>query len=146
MVAFTKERLTERVMEINGLHTGLKAAVSEVVCERNTARFWGSGGLDVYATPAMAALMEKAALSAVAAVLPAGYSTVGTKLQITHSSASALGTEIHAEAELIGFDGRRLFFRVRSWDAAGDIGEGAHERFIIEDAKFMAKTGAKKKG
>jgi predicted thioesterase len=133
-------------MDIDELHAGLKAAVSETVSEHNTARFLGSGGLDVYATPAMTALMEKAALTAVQPFLPKEYSTVGTMLNIKHSSASPLGAEIHAEGELTEVDGRRLVFNIRAWDSSGGIGDGTHERFIIDNAKFMAKTKAKKTG
>jgi predicted thioesterase len=132
-------------MDSTELHAGLTAEVSEAVSERNTARALGSGGLDVYATPAMVALMEKAALSAVAPFLPETSSTVGTKLDISHVAASPLGIGIFAQAELTEVDGRRLVFKVRARDASGPIGEGTHERVIIDNAKFMAKTTAKKK-
>jgi predicted thioesterase len=130
-------------MDFNGLHAGLKAEMTETVDEKRTARALGSGGLEVYATPAMVALMEKAALSAVQPFLPAGFSTVGTVLNIKHTSASPLGAEIHAEGELTEVDGKRLVFHVRAWDPFDTIGEGTHERFIIDNAKFMAKTGRK---
>jgi predicted thioesterase len=132
-------------MDSTELHTGLTAKVSETVSERNTARALGSGGLDVYATPAMVALMEKAALSAVAPFLPEASSTVGTKLDISHVAASPLGIEVFAQAELTEVDGRRLVFKVRVRDTSGPIGEGTHERVIIDNVKFMAKTAAKKK-
>ncbi|MDR2658565.1 MAG: thioesterase family protein [Spirochaetaceae bacterium] len=125
------------------LKAGLKAETSETVNEKNTARFLGSGGLDVYATPAMIALMEKACARSVAPFLPAGASTVGTYLDVKHIAASPLGAKIKAEGTLSGIDGRKLFFTVRAWDDAGMIGEGSHERFIIDDKKFMKKTEEK---
>jgi predicted thioesterase len=128
-----------------GLKVGLKAEVSELVSEKNTARTFGSGGLDVYATPAMIALMEKASLTAVAASLPEGCSTVGTLVNIKHISASPLGARIRAEAVLKEVDGKRLVFEVCAFDGDGPIGEGVHERFIIKDEKFMSKTNTKSK-
>jgi predicted thioesterase len=130
-------------MDSTKLHAGLTAEVSETVSERNTARALGSGGLDVYATPSMAALMEKAALSAVAPFLPEASSTVGTKLNISHVAASPTGIEVFAQAELTQVDGRRLVFKVCARDTTGPIGEGTHERVIIDNAKFIAKTAAK---
>jgi predicted thioesterase len=132
-------------MEIQ-LKPGLKAQVSESVGASNTASFWKSGGLDVYATPAMAALMERAAVTAVQSLLPAGFSTVGTSLDIRHLAASLPGAKIIASAELTAADGRRLEFAVAAWETGPDglpalkIGEGTHGRFIIENEKFLQKA------
>ena len=125
------------------LNPGLEAQKNDTVTEKNTAAAIGSGGLAVYATPAMVALMESAALSAVEARLPAGWSTVGTELNIKHLSATPLGMEVYARAELLGIDGRALNFKVEAFDKAGKIGEGTHKRFIIENEKFMTKTANK---
>jgi predicted thioesterase len=91
----------------------------------------------------MAALMEGAALAAVQALLPPGWSTVGTALDIKHRSATPLGLKVRAAAELLEIDGRKLVFKVDAFDEAGRIGEGTHSRFIIEDETFMAKAAGK---
>jgi predicted thioesterase len=126
------------------LTPGLKGERSETVTDKNTAAAWGSGGLPVYATPAMAALMEGAALSASDPLLPEGWSTVGTELAIKHLSASPPGMKIRAEAELLSLDGRTLVFRVEAFDEAGKIGEGTHGRFIVEEERFLKKALGKK--
>lgn len=122
------------------LKTGLRCEKTETVTHENTALAWGSGGLPVYATPAMAALMEMASAAAVAAELPKGFSTVGTELNIKHLAATPPGMEVRAVAELIKTEGRRLLFRVEAFDGAGKIGEGVHGRFIVEDERFMQKA------
>ena len=122
---------------------GIEAQKAETVTEKNTAAAFGSGGIAVYATPAMIALMEGAAFSAVQPILPDGWSTVGTELNIKHISATPLGLKVYARAELLGIDGRVLSFKVEAFDEAGKIGEGAHNRFIIEVEKFMAKLKGK---
>jgi predicted thioesterase len=126
------------------LKAGLRCEKKETVNDKNTARAWGSGGLPVYATPAMAALMEMASAEAVAAELPEGFSTVGTELNIKHLSATPPGMEVRAAAELIQIEGRRLVFRVEAFDGAGKIGEGVHDRFIVENERFLQKAAAKK--
>ena len=128
----------------NALKPGLQAKKTDTVTERNTANAWGSGLLAVYATPAMIALMEAAAHSAVAPLLPQGWSTVGTELNVKHSSATPMGMEVSARAELLSVDGRSLVFKVEAFDEAGKIGEGVHGRFIIENERFVAKTAGKK--
>jgi fluoroacetyl-CoA thioesterase len=101
----------------------------------------GSGGLDVYATPAMIAFMEGTALHAVQPFLPETSSTVGTLVNIKHLKASPLGATITCKATVTETDGRRLVFEVKTY--AGDelIGEGIHERFIVDCEKFLAKVG-----
>jgi predicted thioesterase len=125
------------------LKPGARAEASETVNGQNTARFLGSGVLDVYATPAMIALREKAAVQTMASLLPEECSTVGINVNIKHAAASPVGANIRAEALLTGLDGRRLSFEVRAWDDKGLIGEGLHERFIIEKKKFMEKAEGK---
>ncbi|GHV17161.1 thioesterase [Spirochaetia bacterium] len=125
---------------------GIQGHKEETVTAGNTASAWGSGGLDVYATPAMVALMEGACVAAADQMLPAGYSTVGTELRVKHLAATPLGMTVRAAGELLEVDGRRLVFRVEAHDEAGKIGEGTHERFIIEDEKFIKKTNEKKAG
>jgi predicted thioesterase len=125
------------------LKPGLGAEKTETVTGENTAEARGSGGLPVYATPAMIALMEGAAVAAVQDWLPRGFSTVGTELNVKHLSASPLGMEIRALAELVEIDGRRLRFKVEARDQAGRIGEGFHERFVVENERFLKKTREK---
>ena len=125
------------------LKPGLEAQKDGVVTDGNTAVSLGSGGLAVYATPAMIALMEYTALSAVDPLLPQGWSTVGTELKVRHISATPPGMKVYAKAELLGINGRALSFKVEAFDEAGKIGEGTHDRFIVESEKFLAKTNGK---
>ena len=127
------------------LKPGIKACKEMIVTKELCADAWGSGGLPVYATPAMIALMENTAWASVEPCMEEGRSTVGTKLDVSHLSASPVGARITCESELIEAEGRRLVFRVKASDDAGLIGEGLHERFIINVEKFMARTEAKLK-
>lgn len=130
--------LTRKTME-----TGIIGKEELIVNETNTAEALGSGSLAVFATPAMIALMEKTARLSVAPFLEDGQSTVGTLVNVKHLSASPVGMKITCRTELKEIDRRRLVFHVECSDEAGIIGEGEHERFIIDEAKFMAKTEAK---
>lgn len=121
------------------IEKGLEYSVSTRVDESNTARKLGSGDMDVLATPAMIALMENAAMMAVAAFLPEGSSTVGTHLDVNHSRATAPGDIVTGFARLAEVDGRRLVFDVRAVDSKGEIGSGRHERFIVERQRFLGK-------
>jgi predicted thioesterase len=125
------------------LRPGMSGEKEEPVTEKNTARAWGSGGLAVYATPAMTALLESAAVAAVDGALPPGFSTVGVELEIRHLSATPPGMTVRARARLVELDGRRLRFAVEAWDGAGKIGEGSHGRFIVENEKFLKKAREK---
>ena len=125
------------------LKEGIKNTGTMTVTEDLCANAWGSGGLQVYATPAMIALMENTAWASVEPCMEEGKSTVGTKLDVSHLSASPVGARITCESELVEVDGRRLVFKVNASDDAGPIGEGMHERFIINTEKFMARTEAK---
>ena len=113
------------------------------VTESNTALAMGSGALRVFATPAMVALMEKTAAESVAPHLEAGQGSVGTCINVKHTAATPVGMTVRCESELTEIDGRRLVFRVFAFDEAGPIGEAHHERFIINDEKFLSKTYAK---
>jgi predicted thioesterase len=126
------------------LKPGMKGEASETVTAENTAESLGSGSLPVYATPYMAALMESASVAAVDALLPPGFSTVGTELNIKHIAATPPGMTARAAGELLEIDGRSLLFQVKAWDDAGKIGEGVHRRFIVENEKFLRKTREKK--
>ena len=109
-----------------------------VVTDKDTASAFGSGGLLVYATPAMISLMEKTAYTYAA---EKGNQTVGTKVDICHLRATKVGTEVYSTAELTGIEGRKLTFKVSVSDANGLLGEGVHERFVIDPERFMAKLG-----
>lgn len=126
------------------LEPGIKGKESIFVTEENTAKTMGSGTLDVLATPAMIALMEKTAWKSVADTLEEGCGTVGTRLEISHDAPTPLGMEVICESELVAVDGRKLSFRLRAYDAQGEIGTGVHERFIVKNAKFQEKANAKK--
>lgn len=123
------------------LENGLQATSEVKVTADNTALALGSGDMEVFATPAMVALMENAAMKAVAAALPEGSTTVGTAMQTSHIKASKMGATITASALLVEVDGRRLRFEVKAWDEAGIIGEGEHTRFVVDRERFLAKLG-----
>jgi len=123
---------------------GLTAGMTDTVSDRNTASAYGSGYLGVYSTPAMIALMEGTALSAVDPLLPPGWSSVGTEVNIKHLSATPMGMKVSGKAELLSIDGKSLLFKVEAFDEAGKIGEGTHRRFIVENEKFLARTKEKK--
>ena len=124
------------------LTTGIKGKQELVVTKENTAKAMGSGTLEVFATPAMIALMEKTAYESVAPELEEGSGTVGTALNVKHVAASPVGMKITCESELVKVDGRALTFSVKAYDEKGLIGEGEHERFIIYNEKFQAKADA----
>lgn len=126
------------------LTIGIKGRAEADVTESNTALTMGSGGLPVFATPSMVALMESAADKSVLPFLAEGQGTVGTLMHVKHMAASPLNMKIEAQSELIEIDGRRLVFRVTASDNAELIGEGVHERFIIDTGRFMQKALQKK--
>lgn len=125
------------------MEIGIKGRAETVVNHENTAKFVGSGELEVFATPQMIALMEQAAASSVAPRLEEGQGTVGTLLNVSHDAATPLGMKVWAETELVEIDRRRLVFEVKAFDECGLIGKGKHERFIISNDKFLAKVNAK---
>ena len=110
-----------------------------VVEHKDTAAVYGSGALEVFATPAMIALMEKTCLMGVCDKIGEGNTTVGIAVNIKHLKASPVGATIRCEAELIEVDRRRLVFKVQCFEGENLIGEGIHERFVVDSAKFMAK-------
>ena len=114
-----------------------------VVGTRDTAPHIGSGKVKVLATPVMVSLMEEAALDAVEGLLPQGQQTVGTRLDITHVAATPVGLHVVAHAELTQVDGRRLTFRVWADDEVDRIGEGVHERIVVDVARFDHRAQAK---
>ena len=119
--------------------------ISEIVTENNTALSVGSGSLKVYATPLMIALMEKAACVALSSLLNEGETTVGTMMNVNHISATPVGMEVYATAEVISHEGRKFVLKVEAFDECGMIGEGMHERFLVFAEKFTEKTYSKLK-
>jgi len=119
--------------------TGVKGKQELVVQFEDTAARYGSGLVEVYATPAMVALMEKTCLTSVLPYLPEGHGTVGTKVDIAHSKATPIGMKVTCESTFVEVDRRRLVFELVAHDEKGEIGRGRHERFIIDPRKFMEK-------
>ena len=119
---------------------GMKAEVSALVEREDTAREVGSGDLLVYATPCMVALMEGAACEAIAEALGDNQTTVGTALNIEHISATPVGLEVRAEAEVTAVEGKIITFAVTAFDEAGEIGRGTHKRVIVNAQKFLEKA------
>ena len=114
------------------------------VTEELTAAAMGSGLLPVYATPCLVALMEETCHTSLKEMLQEGQGTVGTRIDIKHLAATPIGMTVTCESELVEIDGRRLVFNVTAYDDCGKVGEATHERFIIDNEKFMAKAEAKK--
>lgn len=121
------------------MEIGLTYTSTTTVCQANTARTLGSGDMDVFATPAMVALMENAAMNAVTTALAEGQTTVGTQVETSHIKASALGATITATATLTAIEGRKLSFAVEAHDGTTLIGSGTHTRFIVDRDRFLAK-------
>nr|WP_148228199.1 thioesterase family protein [Syntrophobotulus glycolicus] len=123
------------------MEIGAKGKSETVVTEKVTAKTLGSGTLDVLATPIMVAIMENAATRALD--LPEGQTSVGTYLEIKHLAATPVGMKVWAVAEITGIEGRKLSFKIEAYDEKEKIGEGEHERFIINAEKFLEKAYAK---
>jgi predicted thioesterase len=121
------------------LKEGLSHTSSTEVVLENCAVTAGSGDLEVFATPAMVALMENAAMKAVAAALPDGSTTVGAEMNVTHIKPSGIGSQVSATAVLTAVEGRKLTFTVGASDEDGMIGEGVHIRYVVDRERFMAK-------
>ena len=119
---------------------GMKGIAESCVEREDTARVVGSGDLLVYATPCMAALMEGAACEAIADALKDTETTVGTMLSIEHTSATPVGLEVRAEAEVTAVEGKVITFALMAFDEAGQIGHGTHKRVIVNSQKFLEKV------
>lgn len=121
----------------------MKGIWREKVTENLTACAMGSGSLAVYATPALVALMEHAACEAIASTLEDGVTTVGTEMNVQHVSATPVGMEVWAEAELTAQEGRGYAFAITAYDAKGVIGTATHKRVAVKAEKFLARTNQK---
>lgn len=122
---------------------GLKGETSALVEREDTAQIVGSGELLVYATPCMAALMEGAACEALSGVVAEDKTTVGTELSLSHLSATPVGMEVRAEAEVTAVEGNTITFRITAYDEAGKIGEATHKRVVVTAQRFLDKAYAK---
>lgn len=126
------------------IEKGIKGHGEETVTESLTAAHVGSGKSRVFATPMMIALMERTCRESVESYLGAGQETVGTHVDVSHVSATPVGMKVWCDSELVDVDRRRLTFKVTAHDEAGLIGEGVHERFVIDEEKFLLKAESKK--
>ena len=124
------------------LKLGMTGEATTTVVHENTAAAVGAGGVEVFGTPMLVALMENASWRTVADALDEGYVTVGTHVNISHLAATPLGQQVRATAELIEIDGRRLVFRVEAYDERQKVGEGQHERAIVQLERFLSRINA----
>ncbi len=125
------------------LQPGIKGHKEQTVTPEMSAARVGSGLVDVFATPMLVALVEQTCYESVLPHLDEGQGTVGTLVNVSHTSATPIGKRVWCDSELVAVDRRRLVFRVKAYDEAGLIGEGTHERFVIDTARFMDKLKAK---
>lgn len=123
---------------------GMTKELSLLVDDKVTALTLKSGTLPVFATPALVALMEEAAVSLLDGLLPFNYTTVGTRISITHQAATPVGMQVFAKATILEVDGRKITFSLSASDDVGIISEGVHDRFIVQTERFMEKTDKRK--
>lgn len=122
------------------LEIGIKGLAQALVEQEDTAKAVGSGDLLVYATPCMVALMEGAACESIAPFLAEGESSVGTMMNVSHTSATPVGMEVRAESVVTAVEGRKITFEIVAYDECGEIGRAVHERVIIKAERFLEKT------
>jgi len=125
------------------LAPGLTGEATTVVTETDTAGHWGSGLVPVFGTPALVGLMEGAAVQALAGHLPPGRTSVGGRIDVHHLAPTPMGMRVRARAELLEVEGRRLVFHIEAWDEVEQIGRATHERFIVDEERFVAQAKAK---
>ena len=126
------------------LKPGLTGEASMEVRVGNTAIEVGSGSVPVFATPMLVAIMENAAINAITEHLPQGTSSVGTRVDCRHLAATPIGMKVTARAELVEVDRKRLLFEIEAFDEEEKVGEGQHERFLIDLEKFLGRGEEKK--
>ncbi len=124
---------------------GLFAELTHTVTNDDTASKWGSGLVPVFSTPALVGLMESAAVKALEGNLRPGQTTVGGHIDVRHLAATPVGMKVRARAELIAVEGRKLVFKIQAWDEVELIGEADHDRFLIDEDRFVAKVEGKSK-
>jgi fluoroacetyl-CoA thioesterase len=123
------------------LTPGISGYQEKIVEPTDSASAFGSGMVDVYATPAMIALMEKTAMESVQPLLPEGYITVGTEMNVKHLQATGIGMKVACHSTLTYVEDRKLVFEIMALDARGEIGQGTHTRVIVEKERFLKKLG-----
>jgi len=126
------------------LVNGLSAEIDITVTESDTAAKWGSGLVPVFGTPALVGLMEAAAVRALEGYLREGQTTVGGRIDVRHLAATPVGMSVRARAELVAIEGRKLTFKIEAWDEFEKVGEGLHERFVVQKETFIARAQAKR--
>ncbi|MBP7332396.1 MAG: Fluoroacetyl-CoA thioesterase [Firmicutes bacterium ADurb.Bin373] len=125
------------------LKAGIKGEARDVVTDQNTAVAYGNRVVNVYASPAMIGLMEKASLESVLPYLEEGMITVGTRFEVQHQAATPVGMNVVVRSTLVEIEGKRLLFTFEAWDDAEQIGKGTHERFIVKLDSFLKRTAGK---
>ena len=125
------------------LKQGMKGKEQVIVNISKSAKERGSGSLDVFATPALVALMEAASVNCISGNIEQGKTTVGVSIDVKHTSPTGLGMTVYAESELTEIDGRRLVFKITAYDKSGVIGTAVHERMIVDGAKLLEKANSK---
>jgi fluoroacetyl-CoA thioesterase len=125
---------------MNELTPGLTGEVEKVVTETDTAERLGSGSVPVFGTPSLVGLMENAAVRALAGHLSSGQTSVGGRMDVRHLAATPVGMRVHARAELVEVEGRRLAFRIEAWDEVEQIGQATHERFVVDVERFVKRA------
>jgi len=121
------------------LKEGLSFKQSITVELKDTAKTWGSGNLEVFATPALVGLMENTALKCIADYISEGNDTVGIEINTQHTKATKVGLAVTCEATIEKVDGKRIFFNIKAWDEVGEIGSSKHVRYIINTEKFLSR-------
>ena len=128
-------------MELSELiHPGMTREDNFIITMENSAIHLGSGSSRVLATPWMIAFMERVSHRLLTCCLPEGYSSVGTHLDVRHLAPTPIGTTIRVRAEVLSLDGNRVYFSIEAWDNFEKIGEGTHERVVIEEARFLRRV------
>ena len=125
------------------VRSGLVGEKRATVIDTMLATHLGSGSIEVYATPAMIALIESAAVAAIDPLLPGGQASVGVALNVRHLAATPPGQQVRARAEVSGVEGRKVTFNVQAWDERELIGEGTHTRYVIDVARFVERVQSK---
>lgn len=128
---------------MDAIPIGLTGRVEMTVTEDDRAERWGSGLVPVLGTPTLVAIMENAAVKALNGHLPPGQTSVGGRMDIRHLAPTPVGMDVTVRAELMEVKGRRLVFQVEAWDEVEKIGEATHERFVVDEQRFIAEADAK---
>lgn len=115
---------------------------TRAVRPEDSAKHYGSGIVDVFASPAMIAFMEECSMELMLKYLPQGFNSVGTEVNVKHLKATPIGMQVHCRVEVLEIDGKSALFKVEAYDEEGKIGEGTHRRFVVDIERFMKKFGA----